>query len=84
MRRLKAFLDELGEPLYEPFEIMNIPCVFIRMGRDRVMAEKIVRHILESGFQYPPDTQYLCDVYDEGPVSSESNHPAAPGDPGMG
>jgi hypothetical protein len=68
---LVNFLDTQGHELFDEYRYQGIPCFVISMERDIELAESILYYVLEKVYEYPRETPFICEVYDQGPDSSD-------------
>jgi len=63
---LVEFVGAKLDHICDEYKCDGIPCFAIRLGTDVVLAEKVVRFVLQRVYDYPALDGFEYEVYDEG------------------
>ena len=72
---LVRFLDTQGNHLFDEHRFQDIPCFTINLDNDGELAHRVLLYLLEKVYEYPPGTNFQCEVFDEG-LHQEAAPPA--------
>ncbi|MCI0739252.1 MAG: hypothetical protein L0Y72_09425 [Gemmataceae bacterium] len=70
---LVRFLDTQGSDLFDEYRFQGIPCFVITLGSDVDRAHRVLLYLLEKVYQYPTETAFMCEVFDEGSADIRDN-----------
>jgi hypothetical protein len=70
---LVRFLDTQGHNLFDEYSHDGIPCFAISLGRDVGLATRVLLYMLGKVYEYPPNTEFVCEVYDEGASNADEH-----------